>query len=490
MGKDLGPFHPPSKIDDLQAQMRYAFAFTTKVTGMRDIDLTTGPIGGHFRTLAVPAAMGMLFSTLYNVVDVYFAGQISTDAQAGLAIGFQAFFILMSIGFGIGAAMGALVGNARGRKDDADVRRVAMQGLSFAIVTTAVLIALGVVIGPLLIKLVSQPGAYRDAANGYFYWLLAALPGFLIGFTGNGILQAHGDSVTMQRAMMVAFVANIGLNPLFIYGIPGLIPGMGFNGIALATILSQTGVMLFVLRAVLNLRVIKGAQRSELRPDLPSFREILVQMAPTSLSFTVLFISSFVVQFALSQFGGYAIAAYGIALRIEQILLLPVLGMTGALLPIAAQNFGAGHHDRVRASVWFCWKLGFLMTIGAAPVLWFGGSFAMSLFTDDAQVIAVGQSYLRVDSFLFVIYMMLFSINSLLQAFKRPIWTLWISIYRQGFGVAFFIWLLIGVFGMDVWGVWLGIGIAVSTGWVIALVVVTQLAKQEIGGLRQTSRAP
>ena len=86
---------------------------------MRDIDLTTGPIAGHFRTLAVPASMGMLFSTLYNVVDVYFAGQISTDAQAGLAIGFQAFFILMSVGFGIGSAMGALVGNARGRKDDA-----------------------------------------------------------------------------------------------------------------------------------------------------------------------------------------------------------------------------------------------------------------------------------------------------------------------------------------------------------------------------------
>ncbi|MEC8197300.1 MAG: MATE family efflux transporter, partial [Pseudomonadota bacterium] len=79
---------------------------------MRDIDLTRGPISGHFRTLAVPAAMGMLFSTLYNVVDVYFAGQISTDAQAGMAIGFQAFFIMMSMGFGIGSAMGALVGNA------------------------------------------------------------------------------------------------------------------------------------------------------------------------------------------------------------------------------------------------------------------------------------------------------------------------------------------------------------------------------------------
>ncbi len=451
---------------------------------MKDIDLTEGPIPGHFRTLAVPAAMGMLFSTLYNVVDVFYAGQISTDAQAGLAIGFQAFFIMMSVGFGIGSAMGALVGNARGKKDDAGARRMALQGISFAMASCAVLIVAGAFAGPWLIDLVSEPGAYRDAATAYFYWLLAALPGFLIAYAGNGILQAHGDSVTMQRAMMAAFVANIVLNPLFIYGIPGLVPGMGLSGIALSTILSQTGVMLYVLRAVSRLRVIRGAGTRELHPEGKTYGEILRQMAPTSLSFTVLFVSGFVVQYALARFGGHAIAGYSIALRIEQILLLPVLGMTGALLPIAAQNFGAEAHDRVRAALWFCWRTGGLITLVAAPVLWFGGGLFMRLFTDDAQVIEVGRAYLRVDSVLFGIYMMLFSINSLLQAFKRPIWTLWISVYRQGFGVAFFVWLLVGVLGMDVWGVFLGIAIAVATGWLLSLAIVVRMARDEIGGLR------
>jgi putative MATE family efflux protein len=454
---------------------------------MRDHDLTDGPISGHFRTLAIPAAMGMLFTTLYNVVDVYYAGQLSTEAQAGLAVGFQAFFIMMAVGFGTGSAMSAVVGNARGKKDDATARKIAMQGLSFAVAAVIVLMALGALGGPYMIALVSEPGGYRDAANSYFYWLLASLPGFLIAYAANGILQAHGDSVTMQRAMMAAFFANIFLNPLFIYGIPGLIPGMGFNGIALATVISQTGVMVFVLRAVLALRVIKGAKLPELAPNISTYKEIFGQMIPTTFAFLVMFISGFVVQYALKGFGGHAIAAYGIALRIEQILLLPVLGMTGALLPIAAQNFGAGHYDRVRDSVWFCWKLGLVMTIGAAPVLWFGGGIAMSLFTDDQAVIEVGISYLRVDSFLFVLYMMLFSINSFLQALKRPIWTLWISIYRQGFGVAFFVWLLIGVLGMDVWGVWLGIAIAVSTGWAIAVVIASRVAQQKIGGLRITS---
>ena len=450
----------------------------------RDFDLTTGSIGSHFRKLAVPAALGMLFTTLYNVVDVYFAGQLGTQAQAGLAIGFQAFFVLIAVAFGLSSAMSALVGNARGAKDLPAARRLAAQGLVYALVATIVLMIFAVWFGPRAIALISEPGTYRDAATGYFYWLIAALPGFILAFSANGILQAHGDSVTLQRGQMVAFFANIVLNPLFIYGIPGVIEGIGFNGIALSTILSQTGVMVWILWTVTRLEIMQGVKLRHIRIEWQTAKEITSQMLPTTTAMLVMFVSGFVVQYALKDFGEEAIAAYGIALRIEQILLLPVLGMTGALLPIAAQNYGAGDHARVREAVWFCWKLGFLMTAFAAPILWFAGRPAMALFTEDQNVIPIGQSYLRVDSFLFPLYMMLFAINSLLQALKKPVYTLWISLYRQGFGVAFFVWLLIGVFGMDVWGVWLGIAAAVSSGWAIALFIAARIAKDKIGGLR------
>lgn len=122
------------------------------------------------------------------------------------------------------------------------------------------------------------------------------------------------------------------------------------------------------------------------------------------------------------------------------------------------------------------------MTIIAAPLLWFGGPFAMSLFTDDKQVIDIGTSYLRVDGFLFPIYMMLFSMNSLLQALKKPIWTFWLSVYRQGFAIAFFIWIFVGLLGFDVWGVWFGIATAVTSGWIFAVLITRAIAKQDIGG--------
>lgn len=445
-------------------------------------DLTTGPMVLHFKNLAIPAALGMLFATLYNVVDVYYAGHLSTEAQAGLAIGYQAFFILMAVGFGLGSSLSALVSNAKGSKDTSGTRKLAVQGLSFGALVTVALMCIGLWVGPKLIQLVSEPGGYRDAGTAYFFWLILALPGFMLAYGGNGILQAHGDSRSLQRALMGAFFANVVLNPLLMFGIPGIWEGMGFNGIALATVISQTCVMSFILWRIFQLDVMQGVEWSEFKPNRESYRAIIAQLLPASTALVVMFFSGFVVQFALKGFGESAIAAYGVALRIEQILLLPVLGMTGALLPIAGQNFGAKEFERVRDALWFCWKLGFAMTVVAAPALWFGGGLAMSIFTDDPKVIEIGISYLRVDGFLFPIYMMLFSINSLLQALKKPIWTLWISVYRQGFGVAFFIWLFIGPMAFGVLGVWFGIATAVTTGWVIALLVARTITKQNIGG--------
>jgi Na+-driven multidrug efflux pump len=246
--------------------------------------------------------------------------------------------------------------------------------------------------------------------------------------------------------------------------------------------------MVFIIMRILKLEMMQSVNLGAFRPDRASFMQIIGQLVPASSAMMIMFVSGFVVQFALKEFGGHAVAAYGIALRIEQILLLPVLGMTGALLPIAGQNFGAKDFDRVRSAVLFCWKTGFAVTLIATPILLFGGGKAMSLFSDDPEVIRVGFSYLRVDAFLFPIYMMLFSINSFLQALKKPIWTLWISIYRQGFGVAFFVWVFISVLDFSVWGVWLGIATAVTSGWILSLIVAQRVARATMGGLLKSAR--
>ena len=107
----------------------------------------------------------------------------------------------------------------------------------------------------------------------------------------------------------------------------------------------------------------------------------------------------------------------------------------------------------------------------------------MSIFTDNPRVIEIGKSYLHVDGFILPIYVLLFAINSLLQAFKKPGVTLWIGIYRQGIGVALFAWLFVGVFDLGYFGVWLGIAAAVTTGLLVSLTLTERLARRLIGGL-------
>jgi putative MATE family efflux protein len=455
----------------------------------RTYDLTAGSLALHFRRLAVPAAIGMVFTTLYNVVDVFFAGLIGTAAQAGLAISFQAFFLFITFGFGLASAMTALVGNAIGAKQDDEARIIAARGIGFGVIISLVLMVAAWFIGPELIKLVSTEGDYRDAGTGYLRVLLLSMPGFILAFGVNGLLQSQGDSVSMQRGQIAAFFANIALNPLLVFGIPGIWGGMGFDGIAVSTVLSQTGIMVYVIWRLFRTDLMAGVTRSCFRPEWATYGAIVKQMLPVAMTMFVMMSAGFIVQFYLKSFGTSAVAAYGVALRVEQMFLLPVFGLTGALLPIAAQNFGAGHHDRVRQALFDCWKFGWMFMAVACPILFFASPLLMRTFTDDPEVIRIGVSYLRVDGFILPIYMMLFAINSFLQALKRPIWTFWIGAYRQAFGVAFFVYVYVAIYDFGVMGVWFGIATAVTSGWLISLIVAEYVARGSIGSLRPAKAA-
>ena len=172
------------------------------------------------------------------------------------------------------------------------------------------------------------------------------------------------------------------------------------------------------------------------------------------------------------------------AFRVEQIFLLPALGVTIAFLPIAAQNYGAGNFDRVREAFKMCWMLGVAFTACAFPFLWFGGALATRLFSSDPEVIRISALFMKVEAVILPIYVVLFSVNSLLQALKKAVWTMWIGIYRQIFGVAFFIWFLSEALGWGLTGVPIGIAFAVSTGLILSLLIARHVANDKIGGLK------
>jgi putative MATE family efflux protein len=390
---------------------------------------------------------------------------------------------VVALGFGLNSALSALVGKALGEKRAGQAKRIACQGISYSVIASLALAILGVFVGPKLISMISAPGEYRDAGIAYFYLLLLGTPGFLIAFGANGILGAQGDMKSMQRAQMVAFFANLVLNPLLIFGIPGVWEGIGFNGIAASTVISQTGVMLYILRQVMKSDVMLDVQELVFKPRVKWIWEVTQQAIPTAFTMIVMMMAGFVVQYFLKGFGGSAVAAYGVGLRVEQLILLPGFGLTGALLPIVAQNYGARNFDRVREAVMFCCKAGVALMFVGSLVLWVAAPYLMAIFSDDPEVIRIGAQYLRVDGFILPVYLVLFAMNSLLQALQKPIWTLWIGIFRQAIGVLLFVWLFVSVFNMGTLGVWLGIAVAVTLGLVMSIVVSARVARNKIGGL-------
>ena len=198
----------------------------------------------------------------------------------------------------------------------------------------------------------------------------------------NAVLNAQGDMVSFRNYLIVATVANIALDPWFMYGGFGL-PAMGMKGIAAATILVQIFGLVYLLRRARATGLLDRRQGARYRPDRRVLAAIMGQGIPASLNMMTVALGIFVITYFLSHFGQEVVAAYGVATRIEQLVLLPTIGLNTAALTLTAQNGGAGLYDRVRQTVRKALIYGGFITVGGSVLLFFGAEFLMGLFTDD-----------------------------------------------------------------------------------------------------------
>ncbi len=210
------------------------------------MDLTKDPIPGLVRKIAVPASIGFFFNTMYNVVDTFFAGFISTDALAALSISFPVFFIIIAMGSGISQGGTALIANALGEKDQAKAHHTCVQCLSFGAFFAVALTALGLLSAPMLFQILGASGEYLEIALDYINLILCGTLFIVIQSIANACLNAQGDTKTYRNVLIASFFLNCVLDPWFMYGGLG-IPSMGIKGIALATIMIQFLGMLYVL---------------------------------------------------------------------------------------------------------------------------------------------------------------------------------------------------------------------------------------------------
>ncbi|MFT5283237.1 MAG: Na+-driven multidrug efflux pump, partial [Yoonia sp.] len=197
--------------------------------------------------------MGMIFNTLYNLTDIWFAGYLGNDALAGLSIAGSVFFLLLSIGIGIQAGASAMIAPDVGRGDTSQVKDWVNNVSGMAIGFSILSFSLGLLAArPLVVLLGAEPNV-EPLAMEYLWVTLAGSIGFTLSFGAAGALIALGDTKSNRNALAIGFFANFALNPLFTFGL-----GLGVTGIALATVVIKLATALYLLRVLskrLNIRI-------------------------------------------------------------------------------------------------------------------------------------------------------------------------------------------------------------------------------------------
>lgn len=420
------------------------------------MNLTADPIPKLIRHIAIPASVGMVFQTLYNFVDTYFAGRVSVDALAALTFSFPVFFIVLAFGNGLGQGTTACMANALGKKEPQEARRIFCQALLVCFGLTAVLTTAGFLFVSRLFTLQEAAGESLKLAMEYMNVILAGAGFFLLQTVLNAQLNATGNTKVYRNTLIVGFFANCVLDPWFLYGGFGL-PAMGVAGLALATIVCQIGTCLYLFKHVRLSELWQGVTRTDFKPDWRVIRLIATQSLPAAFNMLTVAIGIFVIQRFIATFSVDAVAAYGIATRIEQMLLLPAMGLNYAVISLVGQNNGAGRMDRVKETWNTTLKYGVLMMLGGGVFLWFTRGWLMTLFTQDATVINHGREYLGIAAVTLCSYVILFQTVMLLQGLKRPAFAMWIGLYRQIVAPLIVFQTFAITLGWGIWGVWWGI---------------------------------
>jgi Na+-driven multidrug efflux pump len=198
-------------------------------------------------------------------------------------------------------------------------------------------------------------------------------------------------------------------------------------------------------------------------------RELFSQALPIMFSMLFIGVGIFNILYFIGQFGDLATAGYGAALRVEQVFLLPVIGLNTAVLSIGGQNFGAKKFNRIRELYSKALLFGSSFMVGAGIILFFGAEFFVSQFTDNVEAIKHGAIYLKVAALIGPIYPIFFITTAVFQALKKPIYSLYLSILRLTAFPFLSLWYVINIRGGDYNDIFYTI---MATNWVMGIALI------------------
>ena len=394
------------------------------------MNILTDDVKILIRKLAIPASVGTLFQTLYNIVDTFFAGKISPEALSALAKSFPIYFILIASSIGITVAGTSLIGNSIGEKNQKKASTYFSQLIIFSLILTLFITYIGLTYSDNVFILMGSSEEVKNLGLDYTNIIFYGSFLFIVVVALNSLLHAEGDTKTYRNALIIAFLLNIFLNPILIFGF-WFIPAFGMKGIGIATLIAQLVSLIIIFNKVLKSRLIKDLIINNFIPKIYYFKNIFFQSMPIIISICGYSVASAIVFKYAGLSGEYAAAGYGAGTRIEQVVLLPILGINTAIITIIAQNFGAKNILRIKQTYITAIKYAFIIMIISSLFVYFLAEIITGLFSNDLNVIEFGKLYLQISAFVLPAYPIFFLSNGFFMALKKSENALVANIFRN-----------------------------------------------------------
>ena len=370
------------------------------------------------RKLAVPASVGTLFQTLYTIVDTFYAGKISPEALSALSKSFPIYFLIIATSIGVTVAGTSLIGSSIGEKNEKNVLSYFGNVIIYSIIISVVVSILGFAFGEKIFLLMNSSQEVTILGLEYINVIFLGTILFILVVALNSFLHAEGDTKTYRNVLIFSFFLNIILNPIFIFGFL-FIPPLGITGIGIATLIAQFVSLLVILIKILNNQRIKQITLDHFKAKFFFLKNIFFQSMPITIAILGYSIAATVVFTYVGLFGEYAVAGYGSATRIEQVVLLPILGINTAIISIIAQNIGAKYYNRVEQSYFTSIKYGLFIMLIAGVVIFMSADIVPEFFSSNPDVIIHGSMYLKISAFILPAYPIFFLSNGFFMALKK-----------------------------------------------------------------------
>lgn len=390
--------------------------------------MTETPLPRLILSLSIPTIISMLISSFYNMADTYFVGRIgSASASGAVGVVFPLMSIMQAVGFMFGHGSGNHMSRALGAGRTEDAQTMAATGFVSAFIAGLLIMTVGLTASRPLVYLLGSTPTIAPYAQQYIRFLMPGVPFLISSLVLNNQLRFQGSAFYGMIGISTGAVLNIGLDPLFIFGL-----NLGVAGAALATSISQ-----FVSFVILLLMTRRGANiRIRLKafsPSLRNFAEIFRGGIPSLARQGLNSLATVCLNLAAGGYGDAAIAAMSIVSRVMMMTISAIIGFGQGFQPVCGFNYGAKLYGRVRSAFWFCVRLCFCMLVVLAVVAGIFAPQIIRLFlANDADVQRIGTLALRLQCVCLPLFSFNCIANMMLQTMGIAGRATLLAVARQG----------------------------------------------------------